>query len=90
MGGNCHPYFRLYARGWFSEVISWNRLSIHDLFSLSGVDNLLVPVNAFDNVCLLYAARLDCQAKAMDQGAGVLIVAGTHLLKLSRCPQSEP
>ena len=49
--------FLSHARGWFSEVTSLNRFSIRDLFSLLGVDNLLVPVDAFDNVQLLYAAR---------------------------------
>ncbi len=57
------PYVQTYARGWFSEATSLNRLSVYDLFSLSGVDNLLVPVNAFDNAHLLYDTRLDCQAK---------------------------
>jgi GNAT superfamily N-acetyltransferase len=42
-----------------------NRFSIYGLFSLLGVDNLLVPVNAFDNVYLLYAAPWDCQARKL-------------------------
>jgi hypothetical protein len=58
--------------------------------SVRNGSRLLVPVEAFDIVCLLYADRLDCQAKPVYYGAGVPIVAGTHLLKLARCPQREP
>ncbi len=51
------PYVLFHAHGWFSVITSWNRLSVLDLLFLSGVDNLLVPVDAF-NIVLFIICRL--------------------------------
>jgi len=58
-------YVRHHARGWFSEVISWNRFSIRDLFSLSGMDNVLVPVEAFNTVLLIICRLLGLSSKIL-------------------------